>query len=60
MFRHSYATHMLEAGTDIIIIQKLPGHSDIKTTLRYTQIACKKIAKVESPLEKLSNLRLLK
>ena len=59
MLRHSYATHLLETGTDISIIQKLLGHSDIKTTLRYTHIACKTISKVESPLDKLSNLRFL-
>ncbi len=50
--RHSFATHLLESGTDISFIQKLLGHNDIKTTLRYTQITKKDMTKVESPLDK--------
>lgn len=50
--RHSYATHLLESGTDITIIQKLLGHSDIKTTLRYTQVSNRVIGNIESPLDK--------
>lgn len=49
--RHSYATHLLEFGTDISLIQKLLGHSDIKTTLNYTHIANHTLAKVHSPLD---------
>ena len=51
--RHSYATHLLEFGTDITLIQKLLGHNDIKTTLQYTHVADKTIANVRSPLDKL-------
>ncbi|MBX3164758.1 MAG: tyrosine-type recombinase/integrase [Bacteroidetes bacterium] len=51
--RHSYATHLLEAGTDISFIQKLLGHNNIKTTLIYTQISDKNLSKVQSPLDKL-------
>ncbi len=51
--RHSYATHLLETGTDISIIQKLLGHNDLQTTLRYTHVSRKEIAKVQSPLDKL-------
>ncbi len=51
--RHSFATHLLEHGTDISFIQKLLGHSDIKTTLRYTQISKKDIGKIESPLDRI-------
>ncbi|MBK7108866.1 MAG: tyrosine-type recombinase/integrase [Bacteroidetes bacterium] len=51
--RHSYATHLLEAGTDIVFIQKLLGHKDIKTTLGYTHISQKQIKNVNSPLDKL-------
>ncbi len=51
--RHSYATHLLENGTDISYIQKLLGHNDIKTTLRYTQVSKKEIGKIESPLDKI-------
>lgn len=50
--RHSYATHLLESGTDISYIQKLLGHNDIKTTLRYTQISKKDIGQIESPLDR--------
>ena len=51
--RHSFATHLLENGTDISYIQKLLGHNDIKTTLRYTQISNKDIGKIESPLDRI-------
>ena len=51
--RHSYATHLLEFGTDIALIQKLMGHNDIKTTLGYTLIANQTLAKVQSPLDQL-------
>lgn len=51
--RHSYATHLLENGTDIKLIQHLLGHNDIKTTLRYTHVSTKTIQKIESPLDKI-------
>ncbi|WHF52386.1 tyrosine-type recombinase/integrase [Chryseobacterium gotjawalense] len=51
--RHSYATHLLEFGTDISLIQKLMGHRDIKTTLGYTHVADRTVSGVQSPLDKL-------
>jgi integrase/recombinase XerD len=51
--RHSYATHLLENGTDVTYIQKLLGHNHITTTLRYTHVSKKEIGKIESPLDKL-------
>lgn len=53
LLRHSYATHLLETGTDIRYIKELLGHNSLKTTLRYTHVSIKKIAAIQSPLDRL-------
>jgi site-specific recombinase XerD len=53
--RHSFATHLLENGTDIRYIQQFLGHASIKTTTIYTHLTNNAIDKIESPLDKLAN-----
>ena len=52
--RHSFATHLLERGTDIRIIQALLGHDKLDTTARYARVATGMIAGIKSPLDLLS------
>jgi site-specific recombinase XerD len=51
--RHSFATHLLENGTDIRYIQKFLGHASIKTTTIYTYMYLKSLQQIASPLDRL-------
>jgi integrase/recombinase XerD len=55
LLRHCSFTHMVESGVDINLIQKLAGHSNVKTTAIYTHISHNFISKINSPL---NNIRL--
>ncbi|MCC6290303.1 MAG: tyrosine-type recombinase/integrase [Chitinophagaceae bacterium] len=51
--RHSFATHLLDRGTDVTLIMKLLGHNDIKTTLRYLHVTNRDMLQIISPLDDL-------
>jgi site-specific recombinase XerD len=51
--RHSYATHLMECGTDMVFIQKLLGHRNIKTTEIYAKVSNRQLGNIKSPLDDL-------
>jgi site-specific recombinase XerD len=52
-FRHSFATHLLESGTDIMFIKELLGHQSLQTTMTYIHVSNRNIMNIKSPFDKL-------
>ena len=53
VLRHSFATHLIEQGVDVVIVQKLLGHNSVKTTQIYTHVSNKLLRNIKSPLDRI-------
>ena len=56
-FRHCFATHLLEQGTNLLVIQRLMGHSDLTNTLKYLHVQQLAIEQVVNPLDNLKDMK---
>ena len=54
--RHSFAIHLLDKGMDIMMMQKLLGHNELKTTLRYLHVTNRNLQKIISPFEDIAGM----